>query len=44
MVGGSTATSMAGAALRASGTQDRDALDGDAVATQLMTVALHDFD
>ena len=44
MVGGSTATSMVGAALRASDIQDRDALEGDAVATQLMTVVLHGFD
>ena len=44
MVGGSTATSMVGAALRASDIQDRDTLEGDAVATQLMTVVLHGFD
>ena len=43
-VGGATAAELVGAALRADDVTGREALEGDSVATQLMTVVLHDFD
>ena len=41
-VGGATADDLVGAALTAAGIGERECLEGEAVATQLMTVVLHD--
>ena len=43
-VGGATTADLVGAALRASDVTGREALEGASIATQLMTVVLHDFD